>query len=734
MYARPETRDQDFDRLIRSSYGLPPAPRRRRPGDAVTMSADTGADCIPQPGVSPVPPDFVEYVVDRAPTPLAEPAPAPAPAPALVSPPLDTTTAPPAPAPTSVAPPAPAAAPTPPVAIAPPGAPVTAAEPMPAPVRAPAQPMPVAPTEQPAAPQPTPAVPPAQPAGQPPTTSVPASLANSPLTSADLAADMQAILSGRPRETAAQAHRAPISVPDPGRPMPDAANEQSIFDRIAQSMAYANSFDLGTVDLERRFDQFERADAARREPGRTRPAAQPVTSAMSDATAEDPGSDDEFWSALPADALSGVPLSGGCSNGAAAMVGPERSIPMYDTGEHVIAGGDLYPDQLVVNGVAFSYGQIMAMGDLYETVEDLRRAPADELTRLKKLIDQDTRHYQGGPGAPEGVSNSDWQKNTNKRYLALADENYSHFSPPSVLGMTDPTSKPDNKSTWERYHEQAIAEMRALAAAQPNSSVVPFGPLTVNAFGDHFLTDAFAAGHLVNKELVLNKLQLAMYQPGSSDLTSAGSAFIERLAKSCWARKPIRDVFSPLEEVQTRAWIHWNIDRENAFRKLLVRIAERAPSKVLNLALKALHDHLNQVGIQVTNDAGDRPWLLKGDGHLATSDTLPIMHRAVEASVANILSPEILLSEQDRGPLSLSRHPALYAKVWRHVPRPTASGRAQVVAAINDYTNLGSSTLLNAAAEVVEKQSPLIAEELRLRKILQDEDAGRERQFWEKHR
>ena len=724
MYARPETRDKDFDRLIRGSYGLPPAPRLRRPGRAVTMSADTGADCIPQPGVSPVPPDFVEYVVDRVPAPLAEPAPAPSPVPALVTPPVGTTAAPPAPAPTPT--------PTPPMTSTPPDAPVTSAEPMPAPAPAPARPMPVAPTDQPAAPQPAPAA-------RPAATSVPASLANSPLTSADLAADMQAILSGRPRETAAQPQRAPIGAPDPapdpGLPIPDAANTQSIFDRIKQSMAYANSFDLGTVDLERRFDQLERADAARREPGRTRPAAQPVTSAMSDAAAGAPASDDEFLSGLPPDALSGVPLAGGCSNGAAAMVRPERSIPMYDTGEHVIAGGDLYPDQLVVNGVAFSYGQIMAMGDLYATADDLRNAPADELTRLKRLIDQDTRHYQGGAGAPGGVSNSDWQKNTSNRYLALADDNYSHFSPPSALGMTDPTSKPDNKSTWERYHEQAIAEMRGLVAAHPGTSVEPFGPLTVNAFGDHFLTDAFAAGHLVNKELVINKLQPTIFQPGSSPLTPAGSAFIERLAEACWARKPIRDVFSPLEKVETNVGIHWNIDTKGAFRKLLSGIAEQASSKVLNLVLKALHDHLNQVGVEVANDAGDEPWRLQGDRYLdtsMTSKTLPVMRRAVEASVANILSPEILVSDQ--GPLPLSRHPALYAKVWKHVPRPTASGRAQVMAAINDYTNLGSGTLLNAAAEVVEEQSPLIAEELRLRKILQDEDADRELQFWEKHR
>src|SRR5262245_3576699 len=97
MYARPETRDQDFDRLIRGSYGLPSVPRRRRPGRAVTLSADTGADCTAQPGVPPGAPDFVEYVVDRAPlapTSPAAPAPTPAAAPAPGTPPVDTPGAP----------------------------------------------------------------------------------------------------------------------------------------------------------------------------------------------------------------------------------------------------------------------------------------------------------------------------------------------------------------------------------------------------------------------------------------------------------------------------------------------------------------------------------------------------------------------------------------------------------------------------------------------------------------
>jgi hypothetical protein len=41
-------------------------------------------------------------------------------------------------------------------------------------------------------------------------------------------------------------------------PFPEASNSQAIFDRIAQSMQYANAYDLGTVELENRFSDFDR--------------------------------------------------------------------------------------------------------------------------------------------------------------------------------------------------------------------------------------------------------------------------------------------------------------------------------------------------------------------------------------------------------------------------------------------------------------------------------------------
>ncbi|WP_298520127.1 hypothetical protein [uncultured Nocardioides sp.] len=681
------------------------------------MTADTGVEVVPQPGLPPVPPEeateLLEYVVDREPVDVpqpTEPPPAPLPAPVLPAPPAGDL--PPAPAPTLPLEPSPAPVP------AVPATPVTgpaAAAPVATPAPATTTPAPAAATAPPPAP-PAAAGAPAPAAADP--VALPASLAASPLTSDDLAADLRNILSGAASTpgTSAAAPESEPAVPDPGRPMPDKPNEQAIFDKIAQSMEYANSFDLGNVDLRRRFDQFDRQDDARRSPTTTAPmsAAQSVAAPAVDEAAL-------FRRSVPFGSLSSVPLTGGCVTGIGALTpGPERSVPMYDTGEHVQAGGDLYPDQLNVNGVLFSYGQIVAMGDLYNDVNDLRSASASELNALKALIAEDTKHYTGGGGS--GVSNKRWNDATSKRYLELAEENYAHFSPPTVLGMTDSTSRPTNRSEWERYHEQAIEEMRTLVAASPNASVAPFGPLTTNAFGDHFLTDAFAAGHLVNKEVVMSRVRAAFYSSGTTT-TSAGADFLKRLAAACWARTPVRNVFSPLEQYDGVLGIkHFNFDTVGMFQKLLEGIAEQAPAKVVNLPLKALHDHLNEVGVEVTNDAGDAPWHLKGDGHLAETTTLPIMKRAVQQSIDNILSPEILVSEADRGPLSISSHPALLARVWQHVPYPTAAGRAQAVAALTTYTDLASPVLLNAAAEVIEKQAPFIAQELIDRKIVRHED------------
>jgi hypothetical protein len=719
VYAQPETRDQDFARLLKGSYGLPcPPARRRRRRQAVTLSADTGTEVIPQPGVSPSPAGFTEYVVDREPLPPTATAPAPAaplPPPAFEAPsPAPVSPAPATPTPISPAPASPG-----------PGAPVT--------------PPTVTP---PAAPMPAPAPPPAEPMPAPtPAPAVPASLASSPLTSADLAADMQAILSGAARYDSAPAEAAAPPPADPGRPIPDAPNEQSIFDRIAQSMEYANSFDLGTINLERRFDQFDRIDDARRAQPMQTPAypqatpAQPFTAAVATTTNQDRIPAEDFhtvydqegpWSALPGRRAACGP------SGLSMAIAPERSTAMFDTGEHVLTAGDLYVDKLRVGrdaSVLLSYGQVVSMADFFDSVDDLRAADPAELRTLKDLIVRNTAYYRGRldrtpVNEADNIPNDKWDKATNKRYLKLAEENYSHFSPPSALGTTFATAKPDNRSQWIHYHLRAALEMRGLSAGEAalaaqgynlnalrdvgllqapdkhSSRSTEISAMTTNAFGDHFLTDAFAAGHLVNKEVVLDQFRRNFFV--GAHLNAAGKRFFEQVAEKSFHYEEVAGRMSELEPTSYPlcAWgfcIPWrpNINSASRFTTVLQQAAEAEPVKIGNLALKALHDHLNATGVLVGNDAGDPQWTVYGDGHM-DAKTLPIMRRAVQQSVDNMLDPAILAPRLDMVPL--------IERVFRHLPKVTPAGLAQARQAMATYTDPTSSTLIDATAKLIKDQ------------------------------
>lgn len=66
-----------------------------------------------------------------------------------------------------------------------------------------------------------------------------------------------------PPEPAAGA-RAPAAAPPATPSRTEPSSEHAIFDRIAQNMRYATAYDLGSVDLERRFDDFDRVARAGR--------------------------------------------------------------------------------------------------------------------------------------------------------------------------------------------------------------------------------------------------------------------------------------------------------------------------------------------------------------------------------------------------------------------------------------------------------------------------------------
>jgi hypothetical protein len=516
----------------------------------------------------------------------------------------------------------------------------------------------------------------------------------------DFMADMQSILSGQKvfdplqKKTVDKSSRPQPPANPSELPVPETSNSQAIFDRIAKSMEHANAYNLGTIELANRFAEFDAlADLQKAPPKRQERGTVATPAPPPPVSSEDFINDLDAIRSQREAARAAAPSQAPATQQSLAR---RYSQPFFDTGEHVRMGVDTYDDRLRVGknpGVAFSYGQIIAMADLYDSVDDMMAADVAELTRLKALIQQSTVHYTGG--GPD-VTTDEWQKATGGRYLKLAADNYEHFSPISVTGIGKGRgTKGDNKSAWERYHQRAIEEAQQAQVGQ-NGSVFLEHPLIINAFGDHFLTDAFASGHLINKEMVIDRFKSNFLKKG--ELTSAGKKFFAAVATKAF-RGDVAKKFSVLETADypicAAGWCfmwHPNIDTTHMFMELLTHAAEEQPDKVANVAVKALHDYLNKNGIEVTNDGGDPSWLLKGDVHLDAT-TLMIARRAVQQSVDNINDPAILASNLNLDPF--------FARVWKHVPKLTNKSKQTIASLVNSYTSPDSGVLVDAAATVI---------------------------------
>jgi len=573
-------------------------------------------------------------------------------------------------------------------------------------------------------------------------------------TEAEFMADMQAIFSGQksydpmnkrmidrhginsPPEAASDPVPPPPSQPQPNvSGLPEAHDD--IFQRIAQSMEYAGGYDLGSVDLENRFASFDRADETKRAKMPKHAKAAGPAMPMPNPNLRSGGIPNLGDLLGQADAVRGQasppPSSGhgGAAGGggvyspapdilpgvsrASSNTLPDYAEPFYGTGEHVRSGSNLYPNQLNVGqapGVIFSYGEIIAMADLFATVDQMQAASAAELQGIKAQIQRSLAHYSPGTmPRPTDPDTEDWRRVTGGRYLRLAEDNYEHFAP-NVLFRSDAFASSvsrhgDHKSAWEIYHLRAIREVQAMNLG-PADPLKSNWPLVVNAFGDHFLTDAFAAGHIFNKAAISDLFTANFYSGGK--LTGAGEAFMKTVANKAF-RGALADKFSVLETGEPYfLWWNPNINSASRFADLLIGIANAEREKIANLAVKALHDKLNKGGIEVTNGLGATPWLLTGDDHLTTK-SLGYMQAAVQASVANILDPAIRVQGFVPGP-----H---LAKVWAHVPILTPASADWLRRLAPTFINPSSGELADAASNLLFNEVDQLIKELLDRKILQ---------------
>lgn len=226
------------------------------------------------------------------------------------------------------------------------------------------------------------------------------------------------------------------------------------------------------------------------------------------------------------------------------------------------------------------------------------------------------------------------------RYEGLLSRNACHFAPFSW-------------HRWEQFHNEAVQE--AIAHFESRTDSIPLHNVPVetaeharqailkNGYGDHFLQDSFAAGHLIDKTLVmqwwldfLNDMSITIPgtnweivrrgQPNPDVLRRMASAAQPGIAaRELYQRPPSPDAWtnehqrmagSGVTDPQTAQERSTHDDRVSGSGVTGATPAEveanyQAYLEFLNnaqaqAAAGAVHDHFNKIGLTVTNGRGEQ--------------------------------------------------------------------------------------------------------------------------------
>jgi hypothetical protein len=307
-------------------------------------------------------------------------------------------------------------------------------------------------------------------------------------------------------------------------------------------------------------------------------------------------------------------------------VDAELAVEQFSGAEHRQvgdAGSGGVPSSIAygASGKLLTFGEVVALaGDYFATYDEMRDLARSDQGRSE--IAWARWHCLELPKADEPRVAPALKKSAIDRYYLLAGRNISHFSA--------------GGSAWQAYilwHGKAIAD--ALEAGQTSDKAVWRRALTKEAFGDHFLTDMFSAGHVRTPRAAIREWYTRQV-PGST----------ERLLR--YMAKFMYDRLDERQQLPTLAWLFSWITKRVMARKIETLGGEAVRSFSLgDIVSLALHDFDNK-GLQVVSDvdpngrrvAAGHKWRALGDSHLHQgvhgANTVKMATAAVTASLREL--------------------------------------------------------------------------------------------------
>lgn len=249
-----------------------------------------------------------------------------------------------------------------------------------------------------------------------------------------------------------------------------------------------------------------------------------------------------------------------------------------------------------------TFGEVTALaGDYFATYEEMRDLARTAAGRIELAYARWHCLSLARDGVAAPTKDAAVIQSVTDRYLLLASRNISHFS----AGGT----------AWQAYtswHAKALVD--ALDAGRTSDAALWRRALTKEAFGLHFLTDSFSAGHVRTPRAEIRD----WYQQRFPD---SGQRILQYLARFLFDRLDERQQLP-----QLAWWFGW------VTRGVMVdRIRTLGGEAVANISLGdivslALHDADN-LGLDVVSEvdpdgkpvAGGHHWRAMGDGHLGSN-------------------------------------------------------------------------------------------------------------------
>jgi hypothetical protein len=256
-------------------------------------------------------------------------------------------------------------------------------------------------------------------------------------------------------------------------------------------------------------------------------------------------------------------------------------------------------DLVMLSGDHFTEAEIFWLWDNPSPDPGKKTGTQDELICVLKqeVGGSDARFQPGGPFA--GITFSEEvEAKVKERYYALANENTTHFADPGKAGFGVAGYPPGSAgATYHETHERAI--IGAYRAGSKGDD--PDRWLSLEATGEHFLTDAFSAGHLTTKRAAITDWWDRMYP-------NFGRQFVDKVSHDMAVK--INDDATWLSGAITISMFE-----DNVRDQIMDKLKGKPLPTVATIVSLMTHAYDNEYGLWVTNDLGWR-WYAFGDSKL----------------------------------------------------------------------------------------------------------------------